>query len=173
MAAQQVSNGRMKRSEGLSGLVLTTALLLLSSACSTLPPQREVKLPSQVVGEPVSDNGLHRLVIFNDSNRLLFGLDDSAKINVFLDGKGVGQVDIGQYVVIEVPSGENTLEFVRDDLGTFRSAIHVNVSGEYTFLRVHAKPASNAAEVMGKPDDFDKKFRAAYPPTGSGEGEGK
>ena len=150
----------------------TTALLFLLGACSTVAPQQEVTLPSQDIGANPAD-GAHRLVIFNDSSRLLFGLDHSAKINVFLGGRGVGQVDIGQYIIVDVPAGANAIELVRKDLRSFRSTVNVDISGQTTFLRVHAKPASNGAEVIGKPDDFDKKFKAAYPPTGSGEGERK
>ena len=53
-----------------------------------------------------------KLVLINNSSKLLHGSDGTGLINVRLDGKAVGGPNIGEYWQIQVPKGKHMLEVV-------------------------------------------------------------
>jgi hypothetical protein len=135
---------------------------VLICGCAALPIKQEIPLPPQVIGQPPSKEGMVRLVIFNNSDFLLYGLDTSGRINVSIDGKGVGQLNIGRYVVVEISEGEHAIDLVRRDIADFHSSHLVDIKEPESYLKIYSKITSNGAELVEKPADFDDKFTAEY-----------
>ena len=148
----------------MSKPILIPIILLAAffAGCAVAPPAQEVYLPDQDLSSPRENSELSRLVIYNDSNSLMYGLDGSGKINVFLDGKGVGQLSIGQYVMVEVSEGEHTIDLAHKDMAVFKSTHVVEIKGPEEFLKIYAKVTSNGAEIVPAPEDFSQSFKAAY-----------
>lgn len=142
-------------------LISILGALAILVGCAATPPAREVQLPPQSIDES-SQEGLVQLVIFNDSNSLLYGLDGSGKINIHQNGKGVGQLKIGQYVVLTVKEGSHIIGLLHKDLVNFSSTHTVSVSGSPTYLKIYAKVTSNGAEIVSRPEGFESKFKPAY-----------
>ncbi|MGA2787746.1 MAG: hypothetical protein ABSF60_09480 [Verrucomicrobiota bacterium] len=80
----------MKRILQLAALLL---LPLLLAGCLT-PVKNEIPLVQGGLSVKASNTNETMLVIFNDSNYLMYGLDGSGRINVKLNGKGVAQIHI-------------------------------------------------------------------------------
>ena len=142
-------------------LIATIGILAALIGCAATPPVQEVSLPSQSLNKFPEDGSI-QLVIFNDSNTLLYGLDNSGKINIHFDGKGVGQLSIGQYVILSVKEGTHKIDLLHKDIVNMSSTHQVSVSDSPTYLKIHANADSNGAEVVQKPGDFESKFKPAY-----------
>lgn len=142
-------------------LITTIGILFALYGCAATPPVSEVQLPSQLLNEPPG-NGRIQLIIFNDSNALMYGLDGSGKINIHHNGKGVGQLKIGQYVILSVEEGSHNIDLLHKDIVNFDSTHQLLVSDSPTYLKIYAKVTSNGAEIVSKPDNFESKFKPAY-----------
>ena len=144
----------------LTVILLATVLL---SACGSAAVKPQYAFPSQRTGLAPSHASKSRLVIYNDSNMLLHGMDQTGKINVTLDGKGVGRLFMGEFLVIEVKKGRHRLNLEHTDVVSFKSSHSFNAAGRETFLRVSATITSNSASVVAKPAKFASNFDQAYP----------
>lgn len=137
-------------------------IVMLLSACGATPPVREVMLPPQKLGVTSDDSSYGKLVLFNDSNRLMYGMDGSGKINIHLNGKGVGQLRIGEYVILDVAKGAHKLDLLHVDLMTFKSSHDLEIAKDEEYVKIYAKMTSNGVEIVEKPVDFEAKFKPAY-----------
>jgi len=136
--------------------------LFILTGCTATTPEREVQLPSQSLIQPLNNDKQAKLIVFNDSNKLMYGLDNSGKINIHLNGKGVGQLKIGEYVILSVEKGNNTIDLLHKDIVNFSSSHQIIVSESPTHLKIYAKVTSNGAEIVQKPNSFESKFKSAY-----------
>ncbi len=123
---------------------------------------QEVGLPSQTLDSSVSDSELQRLIIFNDSNFLLYGIDGSGKINVYVNGKGVGQLPIGTYVIVELEIGTHEIELEHRDIKMFKSTHKVAIRNDQQFLKIYSTMTSNGADLVDRPEDFAATYDPAY-----------
>src|SRR6266568_8306392 len=107
----------MKRSLQLAALLL---LPLLLTGCLT-PVANEIPLAYDDLSVKPGNTNDTRLVIFNDSNFVLYGLDGSGRINVKLNGKGVAQIHVGYYAQAIVPKGTYQVDLMHRDTADFAS----------------------------------------------------
>jgi len=143
-------------------ILLAAATLLVIAGCSLTPAPNEVTLPCQDFNVPFDNSEDSQLVIFNDTNKFLYGLDGTGKLNVSTDGRSVGQLDIGEYVVLTANRGKHKIDLEHWDLFHFSSAHEITVEDRQIFLRVKAKATSNEAVVVDRPVDFNDDFNAAF-----------
>lgn len=143
----------------IAGVLIMSFFLF---ACAATPPEREVLLPSQIIDQPLDDVNKIKLVIFNQSNALLYGVDGSGKINIHLNGKGVGQLQIGQYVILEVDKGRHIIDLLHRDIVNFSSSHELDVSESPSYIKIYSKMTSNGLEKVKAIDGFESKFQVAY-----------
>ena len=143
-------------------IIQLSALLSFSlflTGCLT-PVKNEIPLASGSVLEKAANTNDTKLVIFNDSDFLAFGLDGSGRINVKLNGKGVAQIDIGRYAQVIVPKGKYQVDLVHLDMAHFSSRHQIELTDPESFLEIFATPTSNKAFLISKlPPNFDEKFK--------------
>jgi hypothetical protein len=130
--------------------------------CAAAPPNQDFTLPSQILSDPVRDSRLKRLVIYNDSNGLIYGLDNSGKINVYLNGMGVGQLPIGKYVIVAIEGGTHTIKLEHRDIKLFKSTHEIMVSDDLQYLKISSTMTSNSAEIVPQPDEFSASYNPQY-----------
>ena len=141
------------------GVILCLAILW---GCAAPPIKQEVQLPSQVLNQVQPAEGSSFVVIYNDSNRVKYGIDGSGKINITLDGKGVGQLAIGEYVMVETSPGIHTVHLLHRDIMNFDSTHEFPASDRLRFVKIYSKMTSNGLEVTGRPRNFESEFSPAY-----------
>ena len=88
-----------------------------------------------------------KLVLINNSSKLLHGADGTGLINVRLDGKAVGGPNIGEYLQIQVPKGRHTLEVCHLDVIKLRTEQEINVDQDLV-IELKATPFSNKILVQ-------------------------
>jgi hypothetical protein len=153
----RVIGSRRKMRQGVQLAALIIALQTLSGCLS--PVKNEIPLLSGDLSLKATNALDTKLVIFNDSNYLMFGLDGSGRINIKLNGKGVTQLNLGCYTQMIVPKGGYQLDLTHLDMGTFSSRHQIELTQPESFLEIRATPASNAAQLVpALPADFAAKF---------------
>ncbi len=139
-----------------------TALSVLFTGCLT-PVKNEIPLAGGDLSVRATRTNETKLVVFNDSNSLLYGLDGSGRINVTLDGKGLAQMSIGRYAQVITSVGQHEIDLAHFDIGPFRSHHSIELSAPESFLKIYATPVGNEIDLVPVlPQDFEKKFKPIY-----------
>ena len=137
--------------------------ILILSGCGVASIKPDMPLPAQNADAKLPDTTKTKLVVFNASNRLFFREDRAGKLNVTLDGKKAGSLNIGQYIVLAMDPGDHEIQLHHRDVLNFRTIHTIAVSGTEQYLKVYARILSNGAKLLDeKPVGFDSKFKAAY-----------
>jgi len=157
----------MKRIGLHSALLASIACI---AGCSLTPVKNEMPLVRSFTARATNSNDT-KVVIFNESSMVLHGIDNTGRLNVKLDGKGVARLQIGEYVQVIVPRGKHQVYLEHRDMFMFRSDHELEFTNAETFLQVRATPISNEAKVVPElAPQFDVKFRPALlAPTGPPE----
>ena len=142
-------------------LIFIVLFTIMFVGCAITPPVQEVSLPSQSISQVFSEDA-PKLVIYNDSDKYLYGLDNSGKINIYLDGKGVGRLNIGQYVIVNAKIGKHEIKVMHKEIIKFESVNQVDVEGPLQFIKIYSKATSNGLKKVEKPEAFEEKFKPAY-----------
>ena len=142
--------------------LLLLVLLLPLTGCFT-PVKNEIPL---VIGDlhriPDSTNDT-KLVIFNTSNPVLYGADGSSRINVKLNGKGLGQLNFGQYAEVIMPKGKCRVDMQHLDMFRFSSVRWLDLNDPESFVEIFATPTSNEAKLCPElPPDFETKYEGIH-----------
>jgi hypothetical protein len=117
------------------------------SGCAMAPLRPEVPHLGNDLAVRASTPELAKLVLINNSSKMLHGADGTGRINVRLDGKAVGGPNIGEFVQIQVPKGMHTLEIWHLDLIKFRTEREIAVDQDLV-IELKATPFSNKVLVQ-------------------------
>jgi hypothetical protein len=140
-------------------LVALLVFPLLLAGCLT-PVKNEIPLAGSDLSVQATSTNDAKLVIFNDSNYLLYGLDGSGRINVKLNGKGVAQLKVGYYVQVIVPKGSYEVGLLHVDREYYTTQHQIELREPETFLEVRVVAFSNEARLVpALPSNFEKKFK--------------
>ena len=127
--------------------VAATGLTLALAACMMAPVKPELTHLNEDVNSPSPVQREVRLVFFNNSSKLMYGPDNTGRINIWLNGKAVGGPDIGEYIQVQVPKGKHQLTLVHLDGIEFKSTHELQAVESLLFVEVRATPVSNDVEV--------------------------
>ena len=123
-------------------------------ACSTVTPQ--TVLPSQTLDTDAADVEVW-IIFFNDSNPLLYAA--SGRIGIELDGTGLANVNIGEYVKVGVMPGVHKVTLKHWDVFTFTDKYTLKIPETDAYVRVSNSPYStNLSLQTSKPTEFDSKY---------------
>jgi hypothetical protein len=120
-----------------------------------------MKLPSQRLTGPVPDSR-SRVVFFNSSNRAMYGIDKTGRIDIRIDGAALGTVDIGEYVQTFLPKGDHQVELRHRDTVWMKSNHRLAVDRQAKWVRVYCQVFSNGLKATDQPPpSFSADFRPA------------
>jgi len=142
------------------GMQLSALLVLplLLSGCLT-PVQSEIPLAQGDLSVKATNTNDTKLLIFNDSDHVLYGLDGSGRINVKLNGKGVAQLHNGQYLQVILQKGSYRVDLAHLDMVKFSSKYQIELTNSESFLEIRSTPTSNHAEIVpALPPNFERDF---------------
>ena len=139
--------------------LLLTMLFIFLSGCGIRKIKPEMRIPSQSILEETPSE-MTKVIFFNDSNALSSGLDGSAKINLKLNGKAVGSINIHKYAQLFLSPGTYDLYMAHFDLFTFESDYKINIGKEDVYIRIYSRTTSNAYEIVKElPGDFKTRYK--------------
>ena len=123
------------------------AFALCLTGCMMRPVRQEVPSLGNDLSARAASPATAKLVLVNNSGKLLHGADNTGRINVRIDGKAVGGPNIGEYVQVEVPKGKHQLEVWHLDLIKFATKQEVFVDQDLV-IELKATPFSNRILVQ-------------------------
>lgn len=124
-------------------LILLSAFAPLLVSCMMKPIKSEIPHLTGDLADRSTDPNEVKLILYNNSNALLYGPDYSARINVWFDGKALGGPNIGEYIQIQVPKGKHQLELVHLDVMEFRSKHELDAQDDPLIVELRTTPVSN------------------------------
>lgn len=104
----------------------------------------------------LSKLGNGKVLIYNGADAL-HKIDNTARLNVWIDGKALGQLKPSEYVVINLEQNEHIFKLLHIDLVNMRSEHKVIVDTETKIIKVKPTVTSNKLVVTNVlPNNFDK-----------------
>jgi hypothetical protein len=129
-------------------LLATAWIAVLAGCAAPVVLQPEVPILGPELDAHAAVPGETKVMFFNNSNKLLFGIDNTGKVGVWINGKGLAVLQIGDYVQVSLPRGRQAIELAHVDIGTFRSAHDLMVGEEPLYVEVYATAMSNEMKVF-------------------------
>ena len=143
-------------------LIIAYFSTLIAGCAATLPAvQNEFPISRSKITINPTDNNLTRLVIFNSAIVIIHPI--TGRLNIYLNGKGVAQLGIGEYIQTLVPRGSYNVTLLHHDLFPFSSSHRIEITGTEAYLEVYPTILSNAARlVKDLPDEFEERYTTKY-----------
>jgi hypothetical protein len=141
--------------------VLLLSSVFLLAGCPMPAIVTEYNLPSQhLITKP--DKGLSRVVFFNTSNVIMFGVDQTGRVTIKINDKGLATLDIGSYVQIFLEKGEYDLYLAHRDIVLFEKKCKLKIDKDEILVEVFAEPVSTNYKLVEQlPADFPRRFAPA------------
>ncbi len=97
-------------------------------------------------------NGL--ILIYNGADGL-HKIDNTARLNVWISKKPMGQVNANEYAIIELENGDYEFEIIHVDMFKFKSTHKVTISESTKVIRIEPTITSNKLTITNQ---LPKKF---------------
>jgi hypothetical protein len=131
----------------LRRLLLIITPLVFLNGCMVAPIQSELPLLSGDVAQRSTKPDEVVLLLFNNSSKLMFGIDNTGRINSRLNGKALGGPNIGEYLIVQIPKGKHRLQLSHLDVFEFRSVHEIVANDDPLIVEMAATPLSNSIRV--------------------------
>ncbi len=136
-------------------LVLSVFLLLTSCGLKPIPSAYNYTKTSMQNIKP-DDLGEGSVLIYNGAD-LLHKMDNTARLNVWIDDKPLGQLGPSEYLIIDLEEGKHYFEVLHKDVVNMRSNHNVEITESTKIIKIKPNLTSNTLEVTNvMPKNFDK-----------------
>lgn len=138
-------------------IVLTLLSLTLLFSCALKPITSEYTLiKTNIENVELNDLGNGNILIYNGAN-ILHKMDNTARLNIWLDHKPLGQIRPSEYVIINLTNGKHHFKVLHIDVVNMRSEHEVEIDNETKVIKVKPTITSNKLELTNEfPKNFDK-----------------
>lgn len=140
-------------------LLSIVVTLVFLQACASVRP--EYPLPSQALDAQATDERT-KVIFYNGNGFNPLFLDGSWRIGIKLDGIGVENLHLQEYVQVFLKPGPYKLELSHIDLFTFRGVYDFEVTSKTMFVEVYNTLIGNDYEIKkAEPEDFSDDYDPA------------
>jgi len=144
----------MKIAKFIKGFFLGSFALMMSSCALKSIPSDYNTVKFDVVNTESLGNGT--VLVYNGAG-ILHSADNTARLNVWVDGKSLGQIKAREYLIVELNKGDHEFKILHIDMVNMRSTHQINVNENTKVIRLEPTITSNKATVTNiLPDNFDK-----------------
>ena len=134
---------------------LTIVFLLMLGSCGLKPIPSEYGFIKTDISEPILDNlGNGKVLIYNGAS-FPFKIDDTSRLNIWIEGKPLGQLRKREYVVIKVKEGEYNFKLHHLDLVKMKSGHKIIITDTTRVIKVQPTLTSNKLTIT---DTLPKRF---------------
>lgn len=136
-------------------IALFTILLLTSCALKPITSEYTfIKTDFEKVELDKLGNG--KVLIYNGAD-ILHKIDNTARLNIWLNNKSLGQVKSNEYVIINLKSGGYKFKVLHIDVFNFRSEHELVVDEKTKVIKIKPSFTSNKLVITNEfPDNFEK-----------------
>ncbi len=97
-----------------------------------------------------------KVLIYNGAD-ILHKIDNTARLNVWIDNKALGQIRPGEYVVLEIGEGQHEFKLLHIDVFNMRSEHNVEIDPQTRIIRLEPTLTSNKLTITNVlPVKFEK-----------------
>jgi hypothetical protein len=139
-----------------SSIQLGVILLVMTlSSCALKPIPSDYTI---VKLENINTNALGngKIMIYNGAN-FLHTIDNTARLNVWIDTKSIGQIRPKEYLIIDLNKGKYEFTALHIDLVNMRSKHQVEIDASTKVIRIEPTLTSNKLTITNVlPQNFEK-----------------
>jgi hypothetical protein len=137
--------------------VILVSIVLLASSCALKPVTSEynfVKIDLEDVNLDKLGNG--NVLIYNGAD-ILHKIDNTARLNIWIDNKALGQIKGREYVIINLKKGKHMFKALHIDVLKMRSTHDVEIDENTKVIKIKPNLTSNKLWITNElPKKFEK-----------------
>ncbi len=139
----------------LASFIILTIVVLNSCALRPIATNYDFqKNITENIGLEQLGNG--QVLIYNGAG-FLTRIDNTARLNMWIDEKPMGQIRAGEYAIIKLENGTYTFRLLHLDLFAFKSKNNVTIDDTTKVIRIKPTVISNKITITNKlPSNFEK-----------------
>ena len=100
--------------------------------------------------------GNGKILIYNGAD-ILHGIDNTARLNIWIGDKSIGQIRIKEYTIIELEKGKYEFNVLHIDMVNMRSKHQIEIDENTKIIRIEPTITSNKLKITNTlPDNFAK-----------------
>lgn len=135
-------------------LGLFACTLTLSSCALRSVPSDYTSVKLEVIDNNTLGNG--KVLIYNGAG-VLHKVDNTARLNIGLDGKSLGQIRPREYVIVNLENGNHEFTALHIDMVNMRSKHTVEINEHTKVIKIEPTITSNKLTITNiLPENFDK-----------------
>lgn len=135
-------------------LSLLACTLTLSSCALRTVPSDYASVKLDVIDNNTLGNG--KVLIYNGAG-ILHKMDNTARLNIGLDGKSLGQIRPKEYVIVDLEKGKHEFTVLHIDMVNIRSKHQVEIDENTKVIKIEPTITSNKLTVTNiLPEKFDQ-----------------
>ncbi len=140
------------------GLFIAIAVFALNS-CALRPIASQYDYQKNKIANVELDNlGNGRILIYNGADGL-HKIDNTARLNMWIDEKPMGQVRAREYAVIELEKGTYEFELLHVDMFKFKSTHRIEIDETTKIIRIEPTITSNKLTITNQLPSKISKFK--------------
>lgn len=142
-------------------LTITLFTLILLNSCALKPITSQYNfVKTTIKNVRLNDLGNGNILIYNGSN-ILHKIDNTARLNIWLDNKPLGQIRPSEYVIINLKNGKHHFKVLHIDVVNMRSKHEIEINNDTKVIKIKPTITSNKLEVTNKLPKKFSKFKYA------------
>ena len=141
--------------------ILLFSITLLLTSCALKPITSEftfIKTDLEKVDLSTLGNGT--VLIYNGAD-ILHKMDNTARLNIWIDNKSLGQIRPSEYVIINLNDGKYLFDVLHLDLVKMRSTHDVLIDSETKVIKIKPNLTSNKLTITNELPKRFEKFKYA------------
>jgi hypothetical protein len=138
-------------------MIIASLSLILLTSCALKPITSEYTfIKTNIENVKLNDLGNGNVLIYNGAN-ILHKMDNTARLNIWLDQKPLGQIRPSEYVIINLKTGKHLFKVLHIDVVNMRSENEVEIDEKTKVIKIKPNITSNKLELKNKfPKNFEK-----------------
>tara|TARA_R110002051_G_scaffold299715_3_gene366933 strand:+ start:110 stop:559 length:450 start_codon:yes stop_codon:yes gene_type:complete len=140
----------------LKNIFLFSIILILTS-CALKPITSDYAFIKTDLEKVELDNlGNGTILIYNGAD-ILHKIDNTARLNIWIDNKPLGQIRPSEYVIINLKNGQHQFKALHIDVVNMRSEHDVEIDEKTKVIKIKPNITSNRLTVTNElPEKFGK-----------------
>lgn len=141
--------------------IICLSIVFILTSCALKPITSEFHfIKTDLEHVELNKLGDGNILIFNGAN-ILHKMDNTARLNIWIDGKPLGQIRPSEYVIINLKKGKHLFKALHIDVINMRSEHDVEIDNETKVIKIKPNLTSNKLEVTNELPNRFEKFKYA------------
>lgn len=133
---------------------LILLLFFFVTSCALKPISPEITPLKIDINGDINNLGNGKVLFYNGAN-ILHKMDNTARLNIWINNKALGQLRPREYVVLDLKNGDHKIDLLHIDVVKMRSKHVLTVNDTVKIVNIKPTLTSNKLTITNQ---FPKKF---------------